>query len=336
MKPWMKWYPTDWRADPALRMCSLAARGLWIELIGYMHEAVPYGHLLIGNKVPTTAQLASLVGSDVESVAAALAELEDVGVCSRDRHGRIFSRRMVRDHDKAAVDRANGKLGGNPQLRRKTSESISTPSSERHGTRASDADQRTPGAVDDAGAAAGRQPDVAKSNEALAQDGGWSWPETVSPVTMETLHVRAPPAHRSSGTRLPDDWDLPAEWRAWVRQEKPPWSEADIDRVALKFRNYWTAKAGVQATKRSWERTWQNWVLDEREQSSSRRAPSLAERRARNMDILTGRIRDERTVEGVSQRMGSAVVLALQRDLREPDSRDVGRPEPGATATGVG
>src|SRR5689334_5873460 len=98
MKPWMKWYPTDWRADPALRLCSLAARGLWIELIGYMHEAQPYGHLVIGKKIPTVAQIASLVGCDVDDAVTALTELEDAGVLSRDESGRIYSRRMVRDH----------------------------------------------------------------------------------------------------------------------------------------------------------------------------------------------------------------------------------------------
>ena len=43
--PWMKFYPADWRADPALRMCSLAARGLWMEMLSIMHEADPRGSL---------------------------------------------------------------------------------------------------------------------------------------------------------------------------------------------------------------------------------------------------------------------------------------------------
>ena len=45
--PWMKFYTADWRSDPALRMCSMAARGLWVEMICLMHEATPYGQLLI-------------------------------------------------------------------------------------------------------------------------------------------------------------------------------------------------------------------------------------------------------------------------------------------------
>lgn len=116
-QPWLKWYPTDWRADPLLRMCSLAARGMWIELLGYMHEAAPYGHLLINCKQPTDAQIATLVGSDIKTVRAALAELEAAGVFSRDEDGSIFSRRMVRDAEKRERDKGHGARGGNPTLK---------------------------------------------------------------------------------------------------------------------------------------------------------------------------------------------------------------------------
>ena len=47
---WFKFYPSDWRADPALRMCSIAARGLWMEMLCVMHEATPRGSLLINGK----------------------------------------------------------------------------------------------------------------------------------------------------------------------------------------------------------------------------------------------------------------------------------------------
>jgi len=49
-QPWLKFFPSDWRADPALRMCSLAARGLWIEMLCLMHEARPHGSLLVNGK----------------------------------------------------------------------------------------------------------------------------------------------------------------------------------------------------------------------------------------------------------------------------------------------
>jgi hypothetical protein len=114
--PWLKWYPADWRADPRLRMCSLAARGLWIEMLGFMHEAERYGFLLIAGIAPSPEELAVLVGAPAPLVRKALDELETRGVYSRDGDGVIYSRRMVRDKAKADADRANGKRGGNPSL----------------------------------------------------------------------------------------------------------------------------------------------------------------------------------------------------------------------------
>jgi hypothetical protein len=115
--PYIKWYPTDWRADPRLRMCSLAARGLWIDLIGYMHEGAPYGHLTINDEIPTLPDITALVGRPLSEVRKAMAELEARQVYSVDEVGRMFSRRMVRDKAKAEKDRENGKGGGNPKLK---------------------------------------------------------------------------------------------------------------------------------------------------------------------------------------------------------------------------
>lgn len=114
--PWMKFYPTDWRSDPALRMCGMAARGLWIEMIALMHEAIPYGHLLVSGRSPTDAQLAVLAGAPSDQIPELLGELEAAGVFSRTREGVIYSRKMTRTAKKAAVARKNGKNGGNPAL----------------------------------------------------------------------------------------------------------------------------------------------------------------------------------------------------------------------------
>lgn len=113
----MKFYPSDWRSDPALRLCGLAARGLWIELLCIMHEADPRGFLLVNGSPLNERQVASLIGAPVKELAALLGELESAGVLSRNGAGVIFSRRIVRDAEKAATDKANGKLGGNPKLK---------------------------------------------------------------------------------------------------------------------------------------------------------------------------------------------------------------------------
>jgi hypothetical protein len=115
--PWFKFYPTDWRADQMLRLCSVAARGLWLECMCLMHEAKPYGHLLINGRGITAAQLATLAGIPAAEIAALIAELDAAGVFSRTADGVIYSRRMTRDAARAAAGAAFGKRGGNPALR---------------------------------------------------------------------------------------------------------------------------------------------------------------------------------------------------------------------------
>lgn len=119
-QPWMKFYPQDWRADEKLRLCSLAARGLWMEMLAIMHRSERYGQLLIGGRVPTDAQLAVQVGALPDEVTALVVELSDAGVFSRAGSGAIYSRRMTRDHRKAETARKNGKRGGNPTLSKQT------------------------------------------------------------------------------------------------------------------------------------------------------------------------------------------------------------------------
>jgi hypothetical protein len=96
-RPAFQFYPGDWRRDTGLQTCSLAARGLWIEMICLMHDGEPYGHLRVGAKSITEDVLARLVGESGPRVRQLIAELEDAGVCSRREDGTLFSRRMVRD-----------------------------------------------------------------------------------------------------------------------------------------------------------------------------------------------------------------------------------------------
>lgn len=115
-RPSFQFYPADWRKDPALSACSLAARGLWIELMCVAHEGDNYGHLSINGKPMTPAQVARMVGESPAVAAKLLKEIEDAGVFSRDEQGCIFSRRMVKDEHVRNVRADAGRLGGNPNL----------------------------------------------------------------------------------------------------------------------------------------------------------------------------------------------------------------------------
>ena len=100
-----------------LRLCSIAARGLWAEMMCLMHEAERYGSLLVNGRRIDKKQLAGLAGVSEKECTALLLELEGNGVFSRDEDGTIYSRRMRRDFEKAVKDKENGKGGGNPKLK---------------------------------------------------------------------------------------------------------------------------------------------------------------------------------------------------------------------------
>jgi len=84
-----------------------------------MHTADPYGHLVIGGfryNVSNVAELATNVGCQPADFKRAFAELAKFHVFSISEDGTIYSRRMVRDAEKAERDRLNGKSGGNPSI----------------------------------------------------------------------------------------------------------------------------------------------------------------------------------------------------------------------------
>lgn len=236
-RPWMKWYPADWRADPKLRMCSLAARGLWADLIALMHEAEPYGHLLINGKAPTSAQLANLVGcGGSKEVDRLLAELSDADVFSRNEAGTIYSRRMVRDREKEDRDRLNGKGGGNPKISAPVIQGVNPPLN-----------------PPDNGGDKAHMPEA--RCQRLDQD------PIIAP-NPEPVGARSPRA-APQGSRLPDDWQLPPDWRdradeARLRNALPA---INLDLEAEKFSNYWHAQPGAKGRKTDWLATWTNWAL---------------------------------------------------------------------------
>lgn len=59
------------------------------------------------------------------------------------------------------------------------------------------------------------------------------------------------------GTRLPNDWQPNAEERAYAES-----FELNPDEIAIEFCDYWLAKAGKDARKVDWSRTWMRWVRE--------------------------------------------------------------------------
>ena len=71
------------------------------------------------------------------------------------------------------------------------------------------------------------------------------------------------------GTRLPEDWTLPQEWKQWTLAIIDKHLSLDLftandwtDEIGENFADYWIAKS-ANATKLCWRRTWKVWVRRE-------------------------------------------------------------------------
>lgn len=216
--PFLKFYTTDWRSDPRLRMCSASARGVWIEMICLMHEAKPYGHLLVSGQPPNEAQLASLTGIPSSELSDGIAELENMGVFSRTKEGVIYSRKLTTMKAKSAKARINGKKGGSPRLCKQTK----------------------------------------KEGSLNLEDKGQDKPQRLEARDQKEKEEPSGSSKKKRASRLPDDWELPKDWGEWALSEGV--DELTVRREADKFRDWWHAKSGREATKLDWKATWRNWI----------------------------------------------------------------------------
>ena len=100
-----------------MRACSLAARGLWTDLLCLMWESPERGVLKTGDQPWGPQEMASAVGADITLVTKLLAELKGKGVASsRAEDGALYSRRMVRDEAerRKETERQRRYRGSNP------------------------------------------------------------------------------------------------------------------------------------------------------------------------------------------------------------------------------
>jgi hypothetical protein len=113
---WSKFVWADYENDLSLMECSLAAQGLWMRLLCYMHRAAPQGHLVVSGRAATVAQIAQLVRKTPAQVRPLLEELQQANVFDRTPDGIVFCRRMKRDSEMRDRAREYGSRGGNPAL----------------------------------------------------------------------------------------------------------------------------------------------------------------------------------------------------------------------------
>ncbi len=93
----------------------------------------------------------------------------------------------------------------------------------------------------------------------------------VEPGKSSSTAAQAPPKQKR-GTRIPDDFaeNITPEMVAWAKERCP---HVDGRLETEKFVNYWQARAGRDACKLDWVKTWKNRMLD-LEQQASRASPN--------------------------------------------------------------
>ena len=72
--PWFKFYPADWLSDEALSACSYSTKGVWIDLIAYIHKESDGGRI-----TRSFGQFASLLHLSNEQLNEVLDELQLTG-----------------------------------------------------------------------------------------------------------------------------------------------------------------------------------------------------------------------------------------------------------------
>jgi hypothetical protein len=137
-----------------------------------------------------------------------------------------------------------------------------------------------------------------------------SSPPSSSPPTPPLITTPSSSSSRSDtrarASRLQFDWKPSEVDFEYAHSKGLP--HARIATEGEKFRNYWTAKAGRDATKIDWSRTWQNWILNAISNGGNGHGrgqkPTLAEQalelaaEARQREIEAGLIRPDEPVGG--------------------------------------
>ena len=110
--PWIKWFWQDWQREEGLRLASLAAKGLWVEMLCIMSGSTRKGFLLIGDKPVPSKDLADLTHTPESEIITLTKELRRRGVFSETDENIIFNRRMAREAALSEAKAKAGRLGG--------------------------------------------------------------------------------------------------------------------------------------------------------------------------------------------------------------------------------
>jgi hypothetical protein len=106
------WFWSDWNGDQAVRRLTPAERGMWIDLLSYASVGEPPGYVCDARGAPVPVEeIARFANCSAGEAASLIDGILRKGAASRDRTGRLFNRRMVRDFGLSVKRRRAGLAG---------------------------------------------------------------------------------------------------------------------------------------------------------------------------------------------------------------------------------
>lgn len=128
----------------------------------------------------------------------------------------------------------------------------------------------------------------------------------ISIAPQPSKAVAIAPAKQTKSVRLSPDWQLPKALGEWAVDQGLTVNEVHAE--ADKFRDYWIAKSGKDATKNDWPATWRNWIRNRKTPSAEQKTFYEKTREAKERDA------DKRLTGLASCSMGELEALGLARD----------------------
>jgi hypothetical protein len=229
--PAFQFYPSDWRKDNGVQSLNFNDRGIWFEMLCLMHDSEQRGKLILNGKAMPDEAIARLLGLDKQAFSKTLTTLLDFGVCSRDENGVLFNRRMVKDEESRSQ---------NAQRQREfyqKNQQVAKPNEQPN-------DQPNANLTE-----VQQKPNIPSSSSSSSSTSVKEKKRTTSVV----------PKEKKIGCRIPDDFEVTDDLIDWARINAP---NASIALETQKFKNYYSAKTGKDATRLDWSATWRNWMLN--------------------------------------------------------------------------
>lgn len=246
-RPWFKKFPRDWIGNAAVRRLSLPARGLLADLECLMHEARPYGHLLINGSKVSNDELARILGISPEVLRDLIPELIKAGILKMTRANVLTHPQMIaqdaaaqkgaaavekryRPRDDVRCERDKREINGTKGVRSDIAQSIETQQQSRRPNRSPSRVPITHMSEDRSQINNNIDPTPIPRDAPPDGDQPLAFPATGSIAYIEPWRSIA----KASGKNI--DSDILAEsFRPWLAKKKIPYDAPKIMQIFTSF-----------------------------------------------------------------------------------------------------